>query len=57
LENLKPSEEGKDFRDLTDSACLIGKKRGAAVEAPGGDKIFKIAQVNWLEQSPQKRKR
>ena len=39
--------------------ALIGKKRGAAVEveAPGGDKIFKIAQVNWLEQSPQKRKR
>jgi transcription elongation factor GreA len=36
--------------------ALIGKKRGAAVEveAPGGDKIFKIAQVNWLEQSPQK---
>src|SRR6516165_7582401 len=29
--------------------ALIGKKRGAAVEveAPGGDKIFKIAQVQW----------
>jgi transcription elongation factor GreA len=39
--------------------ALIGKKKGAAVEveAPGGDRIFKIAQVNWLEQSPQKRKR
>jgi transcription elongation factor GreA len=29
--------------------ALIGKKKGAAVEveAPGGDKIFKIAQVQW----------
>jgi len=39
--------------------ALIGKKRGAAVEveAPGGDKIYKIGQVRWPEESPQKQKR
>jgi transcription elongation factor GreA len=39
--------------------ALIGKKRGAAVEveAPGGDKTYKIGQVRWLEESQQKQKR
>jgi transcription elongation factor GreA len=37
--------------------ALIGKRKGAAVEveAPGGDKIYKIRQVQWLVDSPKKR--
>jgi transcription elongation factor GreA len=42
--------------------ALIGKKRGATgaagatveVEAPGGDKIFKIARVHWRADGPKK---
>ena len=36
--------------------ALIGKRRGAAVEveAPGGNKIFKIRQVQWLVDGPKK---
>ena len=39
--------------------ALIGKRKGAAVEveAPGGDKIYKILQVQWLVDSPKKRER
>jgi transcription elongation factor GreA len=38
--------------------ALIGKRKGAAVEveAPGGDKIYKILQVQWLVDRPKKRK-
>ena len=34
--------------------ALIGKRRGAAVEieAPGGNKIFKIRQVQWFVDGP-----
>jgi transcription elongation factor GreA len=37
--------------------ALIGKRNGAAVEveAPGGDKIYKIRQVWWLVDNPKKR--
>jgi transcription elongation factor GreA len=37
--------------------ALIGKRKGAAVEveAPGGDKIYKIRQVRWLVDNPRKR--
>jgi transcription elongation factor GreA len=37
--------------------ALIGKRKGAAVEveAPGGDKIYKIRQVQWLVDNPKKR--
>jgi transcription elongation factor GreA len=37
--------------------ALIGKRNGAAVEveAPGGDKIYKIRQVRWLVDNPKKR--
>jgi transcription elongation factor GreA len=36
--------------------AMIGKGRGAAVEveAPGGNKIFKIRQVQWLVDGPKK---
>jgi transcription elongation factor GreA len=36
--------------------ALIGKRRGAAVEveAPGGNKTFKIRQVQWLVDGPKK---
>src|SRR4249920_2383768 len=36
--------------------ALIGKRKGAAVEveAPGGDKIYKIRQVQWLVDGPKK---
>jgi len=36
--------------------ALIGKRKGAAVEveAPGGDKIYKILQVQWLVDRPKK---
>ena len=39
--------------------ALIGKRKGTAVEveAPGGDKIYKILQVQWLVDSPKKRER
>jgi transcription elongation factor GreA len=39
--------------------ALIGKTKGATVEveAPGGDKVYQVRQVKWLEESPQKRKR
>jgi transcription elongation factor GreA len=39
--------------------ALIGQRKGAAVEveAPGGDKIYKILQVQWLVDSPMKRER
>jgi transcription elongation factor GreA len=39
--------------------ALIGKTKGATVEVetPGGDKVYQVRQVNWLEESPQKRKR
>jgi transcription elongation factor GreA len=34
--------------------ALIGKTRGATVEveAPGGAKVYKIQQMEWLEESP-----
>jgi transcription elongation factor GreA len=37
--------------------ALIGKTQGAIVEveAPGGDKVYKVRQVQWLEDSPRKR--
>jgi transcription elongation factor GreA len=37
--------------------ALIGKTKGAtvAVEAPGGDKVYEIRQVAWLQQDQQKR--
>jgi transcription elongation factor GreA len=36
--------------------ALTGKRKGTAVEveAPGGDKIYKILQVQWLVDSPKK---
>ena len=36
--------------------ALIGKAQGAVVEveAPGGDKVYKVRQVQWLEDSPKK---
>jgi transcription elongation factor GreA len=36
--------------------ALIGKPQGAIVEveAPGGDKVYKVRQVEWLEDSPKK---
>ncbi|MBO0758406.1 MAG: transcription elongation factor GreA [Bradyrhizobiaceae bacterium] len=36
--------------------ALIGKTQGAVVEveAPGGDKVYKVRQVEWLEDSPKK---
>jgi transcription elongation factor GreA len=39
--------------------ALIGKTKGATVdvEAPGGDKIYQVQQVKWVEESPQKRNR
>jgi transcription elongation factor GreA len=38
--------------------ALIGKAKGATVEveAPGGAKIYKVRQVEWLEQRPKSRK-
>jgi transcription elongation factor GreA len=37
--------------------ALIGKTQGAIVEveAPGGEKVYKVRQVEWLEESPRKR--
>jgi transcription elongation factor GreA len=37
--------------------ALIGKTRGATVEveAPGGAKVYKIQQMEWLEESPKRR--
>jgi transcription elongation factor GreA len=39
--------------------ALIGKTKGAIVEVevPGGDKVYKVRQVEWLEKSPQTRER
>jgi transcription elongation factor GreA len=39
--------------------ALIGKTKGATVEVetPGGDKVYQVRQVDWLEESPQKRNR
>jgi transcription elongation factor GreA len=39
--------------------ALIGKTQGAIVEveAPGGDKVYKVWQVEWLEDSPRKREK
>jgi transcription elongation factor GreA len=39
--------------------ALIGKTRGATVEveAPGGAKVYKIQQMEWLEESPKSIKR
>jgi transcription elongation factor GreA len=36
--------------------ALIGKTQGAVVEveAPGGDKVYKVRHVEWLEDSPKK---
>lgn len=36
--------------------ALIGKPQGAIVEveAPGGEKVYKVRQVEWLEESPKK---
>ena len=44
-------EQGKDF-------SMIGKAKGATVEveAPGGAKVYKVRQVEWLEQLPKNRK-
>ena len=38
--------------------ALIGKAKGATVEveAPGGAKVYKVRQVEWLEQRPKSRK-
>ena len=37
--------------------ALIGKTKGATVEvqAPGGDKVYKVRQVQWLEDSLKRR--
>jgi transcription elongation factor GreA len=37
--------------------ALIGKTKGATVEveAPGGEKVYKVRQVEWPKESPQKR--
>ncbi len=37
--------------------ALIGKTRGATVEVetPGGAKVYKIQQMEWLEDSPKRR--
>ena len=37
--------------------ALIGKTRGATVEveAPGGVRVYKIQQMEWLEDSPKRR--
>ena len=37
---------------------LIGKAKGATVEveAPGGAKVYKVRQVEWLERRPKSRK-
>jgi transcription elongation factor GreA len=37
--------------------ALIGKTKGATVEveAPGGKKVYKVRQVEWPKESPQKR--
>jgi transcription elongation factor GreA len=37
--------------------ALIGKTMGAIVEveAPGGAKVYKIQQMEWLEDSPKRR--
>jgi transcription elongation factor GreA len=39
--------------------AVIGKRKGATVEveAPGGDKIYKILQVQWLVDRPKKGER
>jgi transcription elongation factor GreA len=39
--------------------ALIGKTKGATVEveAPGGDKVYKVRDVQWLEDSPKKREK
>ena len=39
--------------------ALIGKTKGTAVEveAPGGAKVYKIRQVEWLEDSLRRRER
>jgi transcription elongation factor GreA len=36
--------------------ALIGKTQGAIVEveAPGGDKVYKVRQVQWVEDNPKK---
>jgi len=36
--------------------ALIGKTKGATVdvEVPGGNKVYKVRQVEWLEESPKK---
>ena len=38
--------------------ALIGKAKGATVEveAPGGAKVYKVRQVEWLEHRPKSRK-
>ena len=38
--------------------ALIGKAKGATVEveAPGGAKVYKVRQVEWLERRPKSRK-
>jgi transcription elongation factor GreA len=37
--------------------ALIGKTKGATVEveAPGGDKVYRVRDVQWLKDSPKKR--
>jgi len=52
-------EKGKISVTSPIARALIGKTRGATVEVetPGGDKVYQVRQVNWLEEGSQKRKR
>jgi len=52
-------EKGKISVTSPIARALIGRTKGATVEveAPGGDKVYQVRQVKWLEEGPQKRKR
>ena len=52
-------EKGKISVTSPIARALIGKTKGATVEVetPGGDKVYQVRQVTWLEERPQKRKR
>ena len=52
-------EKGKISVTSPIARALIGKTKGATVEVetPGGDKVYQVRQVNWLEGGSQKRKR
>jgi transcription elongation factor GreA len=50
-------KKGKISATSPIARALVGKRKGAAVEveAPGGDKIYEIRQVQWRVGSPKKR--